>query len=138
MLKIPTINSDGSINDEATITVTLRDPETGAETGASVLVRPIAPREYQAAQKRHRVMVKNPTTRQMEPEYDHLATVDDLLPGKIVSWAGILAADGKPLPVMPATVAALWPWMKAQILKAATGGAELDGEAADASFRESA
>jgi hypothetical protein len=137
MLRIPTINSDGSQNDDATITVVLRDPESGAPLAASVDVRPISSREYQAEQKKHRTWVKN-HARQMEAEYDHVATVDALLPGKIVSWTGIHGADGNPLPVMPATVQALWPWMKMQILKAATGGAELDGEAADASFREPA
>jgi hypothetical protein len=138
MLKIHAINSDGSANPDATITVHILDVGAKAPTGATVVVRPIPSRDYQAELKKHRDYVKNPDTRQMELVYNHVKAVDILLASAIVSWDGVLGADGQPLPVTRGVIELLPPWIKEQVITGALGGASVEADATEASFRQPA
>jgi hypothetical protein len=138
MLKIHAINSDGTANLDAVITVPILDVGKTAPTGASVVVRPITSKEYNAELRKRRKYEKNPETRQMEPTYDHVTTTDHFLADRIVSWEGLQGADGKPLPVTKAVIELLPPWIKEQVITGALGGASVEADAAEASFPEPA
>lgn len=140
MLKLHTVNSDGSTNDRSQVVVAVRHPDTGLPMeGVTVTVRPATQREWREIQRRHTRKERNPATRAFEPVTDDLAATDELLSRSILSWAGIVGADDKPLPVVPAAVERLDPRVKLQCFEAIMGAEYSDPpEVRDASFREPA
>ena len=139
MLKLHTVTSEGVASSEP-ITVVIHNPDTGKPSGCVVVVQTATPKEWREIQSRHVRHEKNPITRAIDRNTDTDAAFDDLLNRKIQSWTGIVGADDKPLPVIPAVIERLDPRMKAQIFEAILGAEFQDDapEVREASFRESA
>lgn len=140
MLKLHTITSDGSTGTGEPITITVINPETHQPMeGVTITLDPATPKEWRELQKKHRKPEVNPATRGVDYVVDTDAACDALLSVKIRGWSGIIGADDKPLPVLPAVIERLDPRVKAQAFGAVLGAEFTDSpEVRAASFREPA
>jgi hypothetical protein len=127
MLKLNTVNSDGSTNDRAEIPVEIFNPETG-NVIATIWVTGATQAEWRQIQKTHTKPERNPTTRQMERVTDHTAAAVELLKRHILRWNGVIGADDKPLPVLPVVIERLDPRTQTQCFEAIIGAEYKDDD----------
>ena len=141
MLQLSHVTEDGA-SETAVVAVTIYHPRTGQPTGAVAWVQVATQDEMYALAKKCRRHEVDPGTRQMRQSVDGVK-VQQLLMAKFVKrWEGLVGADGKPLPCVPAVMAALPEWVADQITEGIRGiPASPDEPDADevraASFRES-
>lgn len=141
MLTLPNVRSDGSVDDAATVDVTIRHPNTGEATGMVVTARVASMEEIYRLARSCRQHEKNPATRAITQTTDGVKLQKMMLHKYVVSWRGLNGADEKPLPCIPAVMDALPEWVMDQITEGIRG-VPVDGpsvaEVHEAGFRESA
>lgn len=138
VLRLVTINSDESKVQDATRTVALLHPDTGkALDGVTAVVSMIGDARYREITEAHREPDKR--TGKVEWKIDLDAVTLEVLTVAVLSWSGVVGADGKPVPVTGAVLKALDFFNKSHLAGVARTPAEVvDAEVVAASFRESA
>ena len=139
LLRLVGVNSDQSKVPGATRTVPLVHPDTGRPLeGVTAVVRMMSPDRYRELEKEHR-QPKKGAGGKVEWEVDFDALKLAVLVESVESWAGVIGADHKPVPVTAAVLQELDPFNQVLLAGIARSPAELvDAEVVAASFRQPA
>lgn len=102
-LRMNSLRSDGTTNTDDVILV-VRDPLTGepmlhddGTPAVTITLRPLRDGEHDEIVRRHTTPEKSPTGRGFYEKVDSQAISDEILEQTIVSWAGLVGVDDRPL-----------------------------------------